>query len=183
MDYTGNIDVQPVLLANYRESANEKAEQMFSMPYRIVDYDTYASSVEDVYTGMRRPFMDIFREGQLVSVLGNMRIDATMESLLAHLRSLGSLARPTDLRSAAVVPDPLLTLAKTHRGGFDDAPHDPAARITKMKDGYRLGPKSRSGPRWGDREGVRLLLSSRSRSRASHRVWRTPGTARCASRA
>jgi len=85
----GNINVQPVLLTNWPETAERQAERMFSIPYRIVGYNAYASNVEAIFREIPRPFVAVFRESQLVSVLGNMNIDVTMESLLAHLGSLG----------------------------------------------------------------------------------------------
>lgn len=84
-----SIDVIPVLLTNWPRTGEQQAERMFSMPYRVVSYSAYASNVESVFRDMRRPFMAVFRDHQLVSVFGNTNIDVTMESLLGHLKSLG----------------------------------------------------------------------------------------------
>ena len=87
------IGVTPVLLTTWPETGKQQAERMFVMPSRVVSYDAYASGVEDLFRGMVRPFVAVFRESRVVSVFGNMNSDIAIGSLFAHLRSLGVLAR------------------------------------------------------------------------------------------
>jgi len=101
-----SIDVIPVLLTNWPKTGEQQAKRMFSMSYRVVSYNAYASNAESVFRDMRRPFIAVFRERQLVSVFGNTNIDVTMESLLGHLKSLGvSIGRnPPDVVGKVCVP-------------------------------------------------------------------------------
>ena len=54
-----SVPVRPLLLSNWPETGRERADRMFTIPYRMVTPDAYQNGVESTFRNMPMPFVAV----------------------------------------------------------------------------------------------------------------------------